>query len=150
MLTYSVIKNEVDKKMSNVKSAVKQAIIFDGSSEWEEFLKEVDSLIPQWGGCAKVYFFATSCGLESYKISKNKLGNFEWGNSRYVALAKNIQGFEPSLALKTHVSSAEELKKCFFEVNKLRAKCGCSIFISDGQEINIQVMSSKLKSWIEG
>jgi len=65
-----------------------------------------------------------------------ELEHEEWGSSR-----KSKRVLTP--ALTANVTNREIFAKLWFEACKLRATCGCSVFISDGQEIDVRVMPTE-------
>lgn len=114
--------------------------------QWD-VVKKVKDTIQRYGK-ARVYFCATSCGLDSRTSSRNKMFKWIQRNWQYRAKLINVpdkrgKGYteEGILAIRIDITRTTDFIKTWVDLNTLRARCGCSIFISDGQEVNVRVMS---------
>lgn len=131
-------------------------LTYEGRSSFDEFLAEVQKLVDKQPrvGIPKVnaYFMATDCGLKTFGRTKQKLEKFAEDHklTEVTVVATKDMKFarryneEPQVGLKVPVTSSGDLKVKWLQVvdpkSKLTASCGCSIFISDGQGIDIKVL----------
>jgi hypothetical protein len=124
------------------------SIAYEGNANFKAWLEQAEALIKKWGK-ANVYFYATGCGLSSYGVSRRRLLTFLWVHPQYVFVEdqealKRGSCIAKNMALKRVVRDAKMIEASFKEIcdakNNLRASCGCSIFISDAQEIRIMLL----------
>jgi hypothetical protein len=124
---------------------------YEGRTSFEDFLKQVAlELASRPEHKLNAYFMATDCGLKSYARSKRKLEIYAYLNKMELVKGE-YKGFdEKQLGLKMPFTSALQLKAKWLELlspeRHLTASCGCSIFVSDGQAVDIRVLpvTSKL------
>lgn len=125
-------------------------ISYEGNRAWSEFENEVKEQL-KLHVALKTYFFATGCGLDSYNFSRRKLIAFSGQHPDFKFVEeKREPHVVPSMALVTFISSVADLNSKWEKVMRLSAKCGCSIFLSDGQEIEISIIEPDHVLAIEG
>ena len=114
-------------------------------NNWD-VVHKLKNIIERYGK-ARVYFCATSCGLNNRASTRNKMK--KWirkniqHNTRLIDVPdKRGRGWteEGILAIRIDITTITDFIKTWVDLNTLRAKCGDSIFISDGQEVEVKVI----------
>ena len=127
---------------------------YEGREPFEDFLKRVAVELAGWGGIANAYFMATDCGLDSYSQTCRKLKRYAGMHTCFTFVEDKLSESDQAQAgLKVKINSALEIKQLWHALmspqNRLTAKCGCSIFVSDGQGVDIRVLPTTHKLGFE-
>ena len=126
---------------------------YEGRESFEDFLKRVSVQLSEWH-TANAYFMATDCGLNSYSQTCRKLKRYAGMHTCFTFVEDKLSESDQAQAgLKVKINSALEIKQLWHALmspqNRLTAKCGCSIFVSDGQGVDIRVLPETSKLGFE-
>ena len=118
---------------------------------WEPFDK-VKKMLSEKGE-ARVYLVATSCGLRAPKSTATSIQKYadthrplqfvwlqheEWLGTR---AGKERSKSVRVPALRAKIKTVEAFVHLWMDAQRIHSKsCGCSVFISDGQEFDVRVM----------
>ena len=113
---------------------------------WEPY-QEVEKIIAR-DGLARIYLVATSCGMKSPSRTATKLREYATRNRgiRYTDLESYESGRNgkekiiKTPALTCLINSPDAFVHLWNDAARIRASCGCSVFISDGQAVDIRVI----------
>mgnify|MGYP006268287079 CR=1 FL=1 len=105
-------------------------------NDWEPYVKF--SSILQKCGMVRVYFCATSCGLDSFSTSRRRLEMWMDRNGKStLQLINRSTKLCNFLAVRADIRSDDEFKSLWLDLMKVRARCGHSIFVSEHGEMEV-------------